>query len=267
MQAQAGAQVLKLFESWAEGLSEDLFERLVIGPHRRDRRELRALGVTAPVIGFPRGAGALVETYADEVAGRRRVALDTRPPAALGRRAAGQSQADPGRARSAAAARRRPGAGRAASMQLLERGAAGPASSTSATASCPTRRSPTSSGCCERIGGPVADDAASAAAGRGRPVQPRRARRPGGGAAVPVQPVQRPGDHRPARPRSASAGRADLQPRREDRPRPTTPIMGGGSPLLPETAEQAAALAAALADRAAGRRGPRSSSPCATGSR
>ena len=33
MQARAGAQVLKLFESWAEGLAEDVFERIVIKPH------------------------------------------------------------------------------------------------------------------------------------------------------------------------------------------------------------------------------------------
>jgi len=31
-QAKAGADVLKIFESWAEGLSPDLFERLVIAP-------------------------------------------------------------------------------------------------------------------------------------------------------------------------------------------------------------------------------------------
>ncbi|PTS87944.1 uroporphyrinogen decarboxylase family protein, partial [Caulobacter sp. HMWF009] len=34
MQVNAGAQAVKLFESWAEGLSEPQFERLVIGPHR-----------------------------------------------------------------------------------------------------------------------------------------------------------------------------------------------------------------------------------------
>jgi uroporphyrinogen decarboxylase len=33
MQVNAGAQALKLFESWAEGLSEPQFERLVIKPH------------------------------------------------------------------------------------------------------------------------------------------------------------------------------------------------------------------------------------------
>src|SRR5436190_5819769 len=52
MQAKAGAQALKLFESWAENLPEDLFTRLVIAPHKRIVAGLRANGVTTQVIGF-----------------------------------------------------------------------------------------------------------------------------------------------------------------------------------------------------------------------
>ena len=85
MQANAGAQVLKLFESWAEGLPEDLFERIVIRPHAAIVEKVRAAGVTAPFIGFPRGAGALVETYAAAVPVQG-VALDTSQSAELGRR-------------------------------------------------------------------------------------------------------------------------------------------------------------------------------------
>jgi uroporphyrinogen decarboxylase len=85
MQARAGAQVLQIFESWAEQLPEDLFEALVIRPHREIVGYLRAQGVTTPVIGFPRGAGALVERYAAE-AGVQGVGLDVQAPAALGRR-------------------------------------------------------------------------------------------------------------------------------------------------------------------------------------
>lgn len=84
MQVQAGAQALKLFESWAEGLAEPLFERLVIRPHQAIVDGLRARGVQAPVIGFPRGAGALVRRYAEAVAVEA-VALDTSTPAAFGR--------------------------------------------------------------------------------------------------------------------------------------------------------------------------------------
>ncbi len=85
MQARAGAQALQLFESWAEGLAEDLFDRLVVRPHVRLVARLRELGADTPVIGFPRGAGALVESYA-QVAPVQAVGLDTQAPAALGRR-------------------------------------------------------------------------------------------------------------------------------------------------------------------------------------
>ena len=85
MQARAGAQVLKLFESWAEGLPEDLFERIVIRPHREIVEKVRAASVDAPFIGFPRGAGALVENYAAAVPVEG-VALDTQASAELGHR-------------------------------------------------------------------------------------------------------------------------------------------------------------------------------------
>jgi uroporphyrinogen decarboxylase len=85
MQARAGAQVLKLFESWAEGLPEDLFERLVIRPHRAIVEKVRSAGVDAPFIGFPRGAGALVGSYAAAVPVEG-VALDPQASAELGRR-------------------------------------------------------------------------------------------------------------------------------------------------------------------------------------
>jgi len=85
MQAKAGAQALKLFESWAENLPEDLFERLVIRPHSKIINGLRALGVTTPIIGFPRGAPGLVEVYADR-AGVQAVALDVGVSAEAGRR-------------------------------------------------------------------------------------------------------------------------------------------------------------------------------------
>ncbi len=59
MQVAAGADSVKLFESWAEGLAPPLFERFVMAPTARCITRLRAAGVTVPVIGFPRGAGPL----------------------------------------------------------------------------------------------------------------------------------------------------------------------------------------------------------------
>jgi uroporphyrinogen decarboxylase len=79
MQARSGAQVLKIFESWAEGLAEDVFERIVIRP------------LAAPFIGFPRGAGALVEAYAAAVPVEG-VALDAQASVALGRRLQSQGR-------------------------------------------------------------------------------------------------------------------------------------------------------------------------------
>jgi uroporphyrinogen decarboxylase len=92
MQVQAGAQALQLFESWAEGLAEPLFARLVIEPHKKLIALLRQAGVTVPVIGFPRGAGALVEDYAVAVPVQG-VAVDTQIPLATGRRIQGLGRA------------------------------------------------------------------------------------------------------------------------------------------------------------------------------
>lgn len=85
MQADAGAQVLKIFESWAEGLPEDLFESLVLRPHQKLVSRVRELGVTVPLIGFPRGSAALAERYAGQVAVQA-VAIDTACPLEIGRR-------------------------------------------------------------------------------------------------------------------------------------------------------------------------------------
>jgi uroporphyrinogen decarboxylase len=85
MQAQAGAQVLKLFESWAEGLSEPLFQRLVTAPHTRIVELVRAAGVEVPIIGLPRGGGQLVEDYA-LACPVTAVALDTQASASVGQR-------------------------------------------------------------------------------------------------------------------------------------------------------------------------------------
>jgi uroporphyrinogen decarboxylase len=85
MQVAAGAQVLQLFESWSENLPEDLFERLVTGPHARIIAHLRAAGVTTPVIGFPRGASGLLDDYADK-AGVDGVGLDVQASKAMGQR-------------------------------------------------------------------------------------------------------------------------------------------------------------------------------------
>jgi uroporphyrinogen decarboxylase len=79
MQADAGADALMLFESWAEGLPEDAFESWVIGPTAKLVQRVRALGVKQPILGFPRGAGMLVQDYAERT-GVNAVGLDTAIP-------------------------------------------------------------------------------------------------------------------------------------------------------------------------------------------
>jgi len=74
-QAQSGCDALKVFESWAEGLSPALFERLVVQPTARLVARLRELGVQTPVIGFPRGAGLQAVRFA-EATGVSALALD-----------------------------------------------------------------------------------------------------------------------------------------------------------------------------------------------
>lgn len=84
-QARAGAQALQIFESWAELLPEDVFAAIIVRPHAVIVRRLREWGIQTPVIGFPRGAGALVEGYA-AASGVQAVGLDVQAPAAMGRR-------------------------------------------------------------------------------------------------------------------------------------------------------------------------------------
>lgn len=74
-QIRAGAAVVQIFESWAGGLSPFLFDRLVIDPTRRLVARLRELGVSAPVIGFPRGAGMKIAEYSSRT-GVNVLALD-----------------------------------------------------------------------------------------------------------------------------------------------------------------------------------------------
>ena len=78
-QARAGADVLKIFESWAEGLSPDLFERLVIKPTQEIIRQVRAAGITVPIIGFPRAAGIKAVDYA-KITGVTALAIGTDTP-------------------------------------------------------------------------------------------------------------------------------------------------------------------------------------------
>ena len=74
-QAEAGAEVLMLFDSWAGVLSPSLFRTHVIAPATRIVTELNRLHPCIPVIGFPRLAGPMVAEYA--ATGVNAIGMDT----------------------------------------------------------------------------------------------------------------------------------------------------------------------------------------------
>ena len=57
MQVEAGAEVVKLFDSWAGSLKGDAFAKYALDPARRIISELKSRHPGLPVIAFPREAG------------------------------------------------------------------------------------------------------------------------------------------------------------------------------------------------------------------
>jgi uroporphyrinogen decarboxylase len=74
-QVQAGAEVVKLFDSWAGSLKGEEFARYSLAPMRRIVEALKARHPGLPVIAFPRGAGRGY-VGAHEATGADCVALD-----------------------------------------------------------------------------------------------------------------------------------------------------------------------------------------------
>jgi uroporphyrinogen decarboxylase len=81
-QVAAGAQVVKLFDSWAGAAPESVFQRAVIVPTAEIVRRLKALHPQVKVIGFARGAGAMTRGYA-AATGIDALALDSTIPLAM----------------------------------------------------------------------------------------------------------------------------------------------------------------------------------------
>jgi uroporphyrinogen decarboxylase len=75
-QAEAGAEALMLFDSWAGMLPPSQFRRWVIEPTAAIMRAVRKVHPDIPLIGFPRLAGPLIGEYAARVGGDA-VAMDT----------------------------------------------------------------------------------------------------------------------------------------------------------------------------------------------
>ncbi len=65
-QADAGADALQLFDSWAGAVPAPLFETAVLAPTQRIVRAVRARHPEIPIIGFPRGAGSHLRAYVEQ---------------------------------------------------------------------------------------------------------------------------------------------------------------------------------------------------------
>lgn len=65
-QVKAGAEVLKIFDSWSGVLSEEHFQRWSIDPVKRIVAAVKAECPDTPIIGFPRGANFYYERYVRE---------------------------------------------------------------------------------------------------------------------------------------------------------------------------------------------------------
>ncbi len=64
-QADAGAEALQLFESWASTVPAGLFDAAVLSPTARIVANVKAKHPNIPIIGFPRGAGGWLTRYAE----------------------------------------------------------------------------------------------------------------------------------------------------------------------------------------------------------
>jgi uroporphyrinogen decarboxylase len=65
-QLQAGADAVQIFDTWAGVLPPEQFARWCIAPTKRIVALVRAHVPDAKIIGFPRGAGTLLPSYASE---------------------------------------------------------------------------------------------------------------------------------------------------------------------------------------------------------
>ncbi|MCO5155371.1 MAG: uroporphyrinogen decarboxylase [Aquamicrobium sp.] len=84
-QIEAGADAVQIFDSWAGVLDEDLFELCCIEPVRRMVKRVRTVFPETPIIGFPRGAGGLYDSYRQKT-GVTALGLDWSVPFAQAKR-------------------------------------------------------------------------------------------------------------------------------------------------------------------------------------
>ncbi len=83
-QIEAGADAVKIFDSWAGVLDEAGFERWAVQPVQAIIERVRAVAPNTPIIAFPRGAGARIGGYAGAT-GADALAIDWTLPMQLAR--------------------------------------------------------------------------------------------------------------------------------------------------------------------------------------
>ena len=78
-QADEGAEVVQIFDSWAGVLPPDQFDLWVIEPIQKIVSKVKGIHPELPIIGFPRGAGLGYEKFAERT-GVDAVSLDSTIP-------------------------------------------------------------------------------------------------------------------------------------------------------------------------------------------
>ncbi|MGY6709959.1 MAG: uroporphyrinogen decarboxylase [Rhizobiaceae bacterium] len=88
-QIDAGADAVQIFDSWSGVLDEAAFETCCIEPVRKIVERVRLVHPDTPIIGFPKGAGALYDTYREKT-GVTALGLDWSVPLSQAKRLQGQ---------------------------------------------------------------------------------------------------------------------------------------------------------------------------------
>lgn len=83
-QVDAGADAVQIFDSWSGVLDEACFEDYCVRPVARIVEKVRAVYPNVPIIGFPKGAGALYGSYREKT-GVTALGLDWSVPWTLAR--------------------------------------------------------------------------------------------------------------------------------------------------------------------------------------
>jgi uroporphyrinogen decarboxylase len=65
-QIESGADIIKIFDSWAGLLPCNLFREFVIEPTRQIVKKIKSRHPNTPIIGFPKGAGVMYTEYAQK---------------------------------------------------------------------------------------------------------------------------------------------------------------------------------------------------------